>query len=705
MLRGKGTYHGSVLLMTLLITIAIALMAYGVYDYALGTYRLSQRNEYRARAKALADSELEYVYFRVRSAMQLGTPANQVPNAVADICDIFPSHPEISVASQTPQPQLYPQTQRDPFASQFRNTVENWKVLRSLTYDNTTPGAFNVYNYFSIKIEVVATNPKLPFNISVRLGRHMNNYVTSIFGNNIFAQGPLEFAPSGNTVIEGDIAANGSIYIGTRVGDSTNPTLTIKGNVEYLPEPPPNSHVAGTFNNDHLADGTPLNAPTDKDGGTLTATSSQVAPMQEAVNLIGGLNPTDLALKYSANYWLNPDYTGLFGSITADPTIDPTNYSIQLDRATNLIYRSVIAPPPNAAYNAWTQGSNGTSFTSEYPAITNTGTLQGLADDPGIAALRAYNRADLIITVNGDGSTSIKNGIGDNTERATNYTGVITPTTMFDLREQKSVAITEINVATLKTKLDSVYPDFNGVLYVYLANSTAEHPAAVRLVNGDTTPNYASAGTSTSTGFSVITNGGIYVVGNYNTTTSNNQPLVNADGSSNAAAGAVNPAVLMGDAITILSSAWGFKSMQEDGTTPGVPTGDGLVNANHSPLATYGSRVATAGTTTIASGLLTGNITHDDNDNYVYSGGGHNLIRFLEDWYSNSSTANFYGSFGRLFESTQFVGSFQQPSTGVYRNPYNRFFSFNAGLKKSPPRAAPNITKYDRGTVFSWNRL
>jgi hypothetical protein len=215
-------------------------------------------------------------------------------------------------------------------------------------------------------------------------------------------------------------------------------------------------------------------------------------------------------------------------------------------------------------------------------------------------------------------------------------------------------------------------------------------------------------GTPDGKGFTVATNGGIYVRGNYNTTTTAG-PLIDAtDGSTNTAAAAViNPAALMADQITVLSADWNNPSTQ--GNT------DAAVNASHDPIDTKDLRTVTKNTkTTIAAGLLTGDTTAQ-NGYSVYSGGGDNLVRFLEDWnYNNSTgaipdgaTANFFGSFGRLFSSTVFTGQWQSPTGStnmayVYNHPVQRLYSFNDTLKSKPPPCSPNITVYNRGNFFNW---
>jgi hypothetical protein len=408
----------------------------------------------------------------------------------------------------------------------------------------------------------------------------------------------------------------------------------------------------------------------------------------------------------------------------------------------------MIAPPPSAEYLAATNlHGNGTSYLADYPdAGSVPSALQNMPDDPGVGALRAYNRAGLVITVNADGlGTTFQvrdnNGVLQDSFTPATADNPLTPATMYDLREAKYVAITDVDVAKLASLISTKAPSFNGLLYVYVAgtpSSDGTNPdlPAVRLNNGATTP-----GATALTGFSVATNGGLYVRGDYNTTTVDGAAIA-TDGSN------LNPAMLMADAVTILSSNWKdaavtptgaadpWAAYKKDANATVIPyssIADGSVNTSdtllqladgsvnpdfvafQSSLPTTvanptGLRLAPASVnpTTIGAGILTGSITQATDgsgyltDTSVYSGGGQNLVRFLEDWGTNGSTVNFYGSIGRLFQSTHFTTPYKLPATNTYRNPVNRLFSFNSSLRSKPPPKSPDDTKVDRGTLFTW---
>jgi hypothetical protein len=100
--------------------------------------------------------------------------------------------------------------------------------------------------------------------------------------------------------------------------------------------------------------------------------------------------------------------------------------------------------------------------------------------------------------------------------------GVITSKTFYDMREERTMNIVQVDVGLLRST--GVAPA-NGVLYV--AN-TSTPGSAVRLVNGAQLP---------SQGLSVVTENPVYIRGDYNTV-------------------AKVPAAVLADAITVLSNNW-----------------------------------------------------------------------------------------------------------------------------------------------------
>jgi hypothetical protein len=251
-----------------------------------------------------------------------------------------------------------------------------------------------------------------------------------------------------------------------------------------------------------------------------------------------------------------------------------------------------------------------------------------------------------------------------------------------------------LDISILKTKLEAArdtslralgtadtalgYFDFRGLVYVNLKGASVPSPAAIRLINGTNLPyNESASNVGGLGGFSIATNGGIYVKGDYNTSAPVRALAPNIGSpvyprSEDGTAGHV-PAMLIADCITLLSSAWN--------------------DANAAAALT--SRVATSGTTYLNAGLLTGNIPATPT---TTSGGAQNLVRYLENWSGRS--VNFFGSIGRLVTSTIFNAPYGGVGS-VYNQP-NRSFTFDHNILLYAPPGTPNTTSFSRGSFFTW---
>ncbi len=595
---------GGILLATLSFIILLAIAAASILELTMNSYKLTMRNEMRAQARAVAESEMESLYFQWVTKIMSAVPAAQTPTSMATVVDVAPF------------PDTTPGNERDPYLAVHR--AQGWKVRRSMWYDsaydffdgiipNTTKRG--QVTYVTVRIEVLPNTASFFRNeLSVRVGRRFASSNSSIFQYGVFFQGDLELNPGNGLIINGAVAANGSIYIGGQNGA----IVELDKKVRYL--------TGGYFNQDSLGN-TVLRKPNTPPGSTLTAPTfgtsqaSQVEAMTEPENLSGGVDA-------SAEVNLRPD---LFSS-------------------ENDVYRAAILPPPTASNH------------DEYPSWDST-----KGDDPTINVQRMYTRAGLRVTVNTDNTITVTKA--DGTDVTSSYAGIVTGPvnkSVYDQRELKNVQITTIDMAALRTTIESTYPsganDFNGAIYFNLRDSNSTTPKAIRIING--TDIYGRSGN----GMSVTTNGALYIQGDYNTAT----PHL-ADGST-------NPSMLMADAITALSPAW------DD------------ANAANTDLT---SRVA-PGPMTINSGILTGNISATSTN---ASGGAQNLLRYLENWHDYNVTVT--GSLGRLFQSQTFVMPFQQPGR-VYRAPANRLFTFDEGLLSHPPAGSPQTTAFSRGSFFVW---
>jgi hypothetical protein len=664
-----SSQRGSILVITLVFVIIIAVAASSVFELAATSYRLSMRNQLQAEARAVAESELEYLFYRFKMVVVTGNSASAAPLVL--------SNEEISDNATLPT------TVREPFLSQ--HLAAGWRVRRSLVLDRgpisgRIPGTRKVgdYTYVVARVEVLPPekNPFADADASVRIGRRFINSNTSIFQYSIFFQGDLELNPGNDVTIYGDVVANGSIYMGPRSGFE----LKLVDQVRYL--------KSGFFNKDNDGNTTYSNPAAPPVPVTLvaptfaTSSETQLETMDEPENLLGGIDAKVTSKD-------RPDLFGPSGALNPDSWT-----AAQQTTAENNVYRSLIVPPPSAANS------------NEYPNASGA-----TADDNVIAVRRAYNRADLILTVETNGSITFSapelstKGNEDLNAYLTTTVPVLTDfnpnpdpaavtyvKNLYDKREGKNVKITEIDIGNLKTALDNLraldpgnpaHFRFNGLLYVNLKSSSSSSPAAVRLVNAATIPRNPALSPldepdetirdRTALGFSIATNGGIYVKGNYNTT-----PIFNADATTRPV-----PAMLIGDAITVLSDAWNDADAAAD-FSPNIAGSTTIRRAADVPL-------------TINAGLLTGNIA---SDNAGSSGGAQNLVRYLEDW--TGRTVTFNGSLGRLFQSAHFVAPYAGSIAVSYYQPSNRNFEYDLNMRSFRPPGSPETTAFSRGSFFTW---
>ena len=367
--------------------IILTTVAVTVLELSRTSYRISMQNKMQTTARAVAEAEMEYLYFRFKSQVLAGTAAQGVPEAFVPTTGL-----NLSDNSATPT------TAFTPFLQAFSN--EGWTIRRSLIVDRylqnerlpgtTKEGSFT---YLIARVSAIPpvsspfywAEPPSPSNPTgtVRtfsIGRRFTNSSAPIFQYSIFFQGDLEFNPGGaiTTTISGDVVANGSIYMGPQSGG----TIMINGKVRYLSTGFFNTNAVGTVTYSNPNAPTPpitLVAPT-----WATSEDSQLETLEEPENLLGGIDVTVTAIARGND---------LFG-----PEIGRDNPAVwtaaELATAENNVYRSLIVPPPSAA-------TVGTA-NSEYPLA-----LVSTADDPVISVQRAYNKSALQISVADDASGTI----------------------------------------------------------------------------------------------------------------------------------------------------------------------------------------------------------------------------------------------------------------------------------------------------------
>ena len=210
----------------------------------------------------------------------------------------------------------------------------------------------------------------------------------------------------------------------------------------------------------------------------------------------------------------------------------------------------------------------------------------------------------------------------------------------------------------------------------------------VRLVNGTQLPGkYDSATPANTRGFTVASENGVYVLGNYNATgiAKVSTPTISTDYLPKDTPDHI-PASIAADAVTILSNSWS--------------DGNSFVN----PFKLSSRK---AGETTVRFAMLAGDTQSSLNttpnqggSDPRLSGGVHNFKRFLEDW--GSVRLNYSGSLINLFNSHNNNGAFKC-CTVVY-SPPTRNWVFDSTFL-DPNRLPPGTPFFQSIQLTGFQRL
>jgi len=701
----------------MIVIVILTFAAAGVLSYSLTTYQNSVRQARLDQAKEVADSEMEYLYYCWKTMLLAKYPVASLSSLTSaglpNPSSVLVNPPANSPVGTSPITGVNMTTAEVPFASNELVVAQNgatWSISRMLVFNpmgtsdgsaqGIVPGTLQIGHnfYFSAETSATYADPILG-NLTYHSGRHFVYSSTSLFQFAVFYQGNIEIAAGGNMVIGGPMSTNASAYMGSQSGY----TLTITDMAYY-------------FQNFNGASD-PLSGETDRLEGSGALSDPVYNPNPQAAA------PGDQTGQRALQVDKLASQSSFIGGV--DVASDIVNYAAAYSNLQNIpdpneVYRAVIAPPP--------QDPN------------SPGTL--LPEDPVVAASRMYNSAALLITINQNGSGTPTVDIGtaanptayDSTFAANLTSGanpIITGVrqSITDPREElngaSGVNLSTLDVGHLNSALtgpggalstnSSLAAAYNGVVYVY-DNTNNNAPGStvpnslngIRIANATTTPNVSDQN-GDPIGFSVVSNNGVYVQGDYNTT-----PITVPTGQVN------NPSAIMGDAITALSQGWtpaeatSTNAIEPAGSLPGR-----LATASQPTAASSdGVNPASAGTPngmTVNAAILTGNTPSTTTTN---SGGVQNLVRLVEDWYDPDPTGNgtgmaltLDGSLGQLFTSKYFNSKYTGngiqaalPSAGdrVYIQPRTRNFDYDVGFKARVPAGSPTTTNFARGDFFFW---
>ncbi len=652
--------RGSTLVISVFIIALLAVLIGAAFDFTRGTAYAARRGRDLTAAQALADGALEVAFKK----WQVYMAANQSSPLATATSGSFASAADFKTKIGDPTAALLA---TNAASSGFKVTeinitpvdqADNPKPYQSASYAtvgplSNVPGWIaTAYSYRARAVVRSITDPTLVVSVS----RYFQEAEASLFQAMLFFQNDLELHPGPNMTLNGLVHTNANMYAVAGTGGG----LTFNSNVSYVGNTgtfaPATQHPANFSSNPNgYAEGVTQTLYNQESGNWnsyknptyASSANSQLSNISSALDPLG-LNgiPTDSS---------NPNDTGTHeiierpkpaSSSPAGSVLADTNYTDLV--ASHRLYDSAnlrILVNRNAATNG------GQAVRVYQPSGTNAADSMEIAPS---GSATAPNIADKIIA-----AITPDTGTGDIT----------------DFREGRAINTDIVDVSKLTPALNA-YGNSNGVLYISDitnadANGNSGNSDAIRLQKGGVLPD---------SGLTLVSDGAVYVQGDYNTGTtygpngSNGaivttaQPVsnLNVDPSQYTVSGYTQkPAAVMGDAVMILSNNW--------------------LDSNSSQQ--LSARVATP--TTFNAALVSGQVLTNGTS---ASGGAHNFPRFLENW--GGANFTYHGSMCELYASQHFTGTYGKGN--VYSPPNRRWF-FDTNFLLTPPPGNLRSTGYIRG--------
>ncbi len=440
------------------------------------------------------------------------------------------------------------------------------------------------------------------------------------------------------------------LYIKVAVPASGSPTISLYGPANSAPAGTPAANIGPNG-------GLLLNPPTNVNNAPSSATPPLVTylPFRRLKTVVtsstSGSGRGSTTTYTSAYTVLKPDGTTDSSRTVANTTASSgstgTSYSIYTDSST---------------------GSYGYGLYDQRRGLASASTTTATPNAAGQIDLVQIDMAALRALVN-----SMSSNTAD--ANAITYTDPATGTTKV---WNNANAVASGIIPAAQTPGAELQP-WNGAIYIDVSapnSGTGNQTTSVRLVNGAVAngssliPSYGPNGT----GLSVATNAPLYILGNFNadgtiTSASSNTPDDGGLGTS-ASPTKESPVALASDAITLLSPTWS--------------------DANSLNLAP-----STSANMEVAAAFLTGYVGTTSTG---FSGGAHNLPRFLEHWNTNSPTNTtgvvaIRGSMVAMFNSRIASQPWLQAAYSAPTRQWGFDYIFNNG---NFPPYSPKVMSYRR---------
>ncbi len=357
----------------------------------------------------------------------------------------------------------------------------------------------------------------------------------------------------------------------------------------------------------------------------------------------------------------------------------------------SLIEPSAPLPPTSDPYYKAKAAIEQVKFANQAGLYLRVTVTPGSGSTPDSATLKLYGDPHSGTGTSSDGPNggvllgtvpaNVINFIAYKTDGSNNVTQG-----MYDRRQAKGVNLVQLNVANLRQalvdmagstttsgttiyKVDnttkwgagdgydtlvSTSSGWNGGIYVQVDQGGSSKHTAVILAGGKTASATSSMvpKTNNKDGLTVATNAPVYILGHYNadgavTTSSTQFPDDGKDGSTGNDS-AESPCSVAADAVTILSPDYFGTSATQ--TVPATTSSGTRAYKSRTDTRTYGQ--PTGSSVEVATAIVAGS---NATTTTTYSGGAHNLPRFLEDWTGN--TIAIRGSLVSLYKSKVATGA------------------------------------------------
>jgi hypothetical protein len=612
--------RGSSLFLLLILAVVMATVLGGVFSYISVNARSEKRSNVRMESTYAAEYAFERAYQQLSSV--IGQNGVNLPNV---------SQTTAATNLTTAPSDVFTSSDGYTWKSFITVPVESGAPTGTLTASSTGQGD---YKYMTI-VEFQRTVPGMTAPVHMQFQREWNYDITPLFQYAIFYNSDLELFPGATFNVSGRVHSNGKIYTGTTASITFSDYVTDVNGVSNSYSPlDPRSQPA-------------LNGP---------ITYSKAQPI--------------------ATTQKNPP--GQLGSDTSD-----ANYN-------NDGSHELVELP-----NSWQSDANASErmYNKAGLKILVNSTASTVTDDAGVSL---SGNSKMFLTEDG---TQIPS-----TDALATYLATLVSTGSFkDYREGSSFTTTDVDVSRINTAYNagglpqtipttSTWPNnssvpaalknqpissalrgkdlWNGVLYVADVTNSSTHRTGVKVVNGASLPDGTSS-SSPIAGLTLATPNAAFVVGDYNT---GGTPPVGSGSSltaNNYAAGyTVQPAAIIADAVTVVSSNW--------------------TSGSYDTKPTLSTRPAV--NTTVNSAIISGTVPSDGS---AYSGGVENFIRLLEDWSGKRLT--YYGSMVNVYASQQSTAHWQ--NTGVYYNApaRNWYFDINFLDPNKLPPGTPLLRTLSKG--------